>query len=427
MPDPAKAHAVRHNEHVKVALVAESFLPHSNGVTNSLLRIIDHLASRGDEAMVIAPESRGSEGPVRYGIASITRLPAMGWPGYRDVRVALSGVGKISRVLEEYEPDVVHLASPFTLGWTAVRAANELDLPCVAVYQTEIPSYADRYNLGWGEGILWNRVLNIHERADLTLAPSTYAMRQLEQLGVPRLRLWPRGVDAERFHPSKRSAELRKAWSPRGEVMVGYVGRLAAEKRVEDLAHLASIPGISVVIVGEGPSHEKLRTMLPDAHFTGFLTGDDLAHAVASFDVFVHCGELETFCQTIQEALASGVPVVAPRRGGPIDLVDHGETGYLYPPGDIEGLVAAVTSLADAASLRERFAANARLSVEGRTWDKVCERLMAYYAEATHIRGELPALPEPVDKAVKGLAWRPSETNGRSRGIHRLGSRKDKH
>lgn len=400
---------VSHNDGVKVALVAESFLPHSNGVTNSLLRVIDHLTMRGDEAMVIAPESKGSVGPVRYGIASITRLPAMGWPGYRDVRVALSGVGKISRVLEEYEPDIVHLASPFTLGWTAVRAANELDLPSVAIYQTEIPSYADRYHLAWGEGILWNRVLNIHERADLTLAPSTYAMRQLEQLGVPRLRLWPRGVDAERFHPKRRSEDLRKAWAPHGEVVVGYVGRLAAEKRVEDLAKLASVDGISVVIVGEGPSHQKLQAMLPDAHFTGFLTGDDLADAVASFDIFVHCGELETFCQTIQEALASGVPIVAPRRGGPIDLVDHGDTGFLYTPGELEEMVGYVSTLVDDTELREQFSSQCRRSVEGRTWEKVCDGLMDYYEEATEIRRQRPALIAEDDKLVSRLAWRPAE------------------
>ena len=400
---------MRHNEAMKVALVAESFLPHSNGVTNSLLRVIDHLTARGDEAMVIAPESKGSLGPVRYGIASITRLPAMGWPGYRDVRVALSGVGKISRVLEEYEPDIVHLASPFTLGWTAVRAANELDLPCVAIYQTEIPSYADRYGMAWGEGILWNRVLNIHERADLTLAPSTYAMRQLEQLGVPRLRLWPRGVDAARFHPSKRSDALREQWAPHGEIVVGYVGRLAAEKRVEDLARLASVDGVTVVIVGEGPSHQKLKALLPDAHFLGFLTGDDLAEAVASFDLFVHCGEVETFCQTIQEALASGVPIVAPRRGGPIDLVDHGETGFLYTPGALDEMVAYVTALVEDDELRERFATHTRMSVEGRTWEKVCDTLMDYYAEATRIHEERPALAPESDKRLKGLAWRPGE------------------
>jgi phosphatidylinositol alpha 1,6-mannosyltransferase len=370
---------------MKVALVAESFLPHANGVTHSLLRVIDHLAKRGDEAMVIAPESRGSEGPVRYGIAKITRLPAMGWPGYRDVRVALSGVGKISRTLEEYGPDVVHLASPFTLGWTAVRAANELNLASVAVYQTEIPSYADRYHLGWGEGILWNRVLNIHERADLNLVPSSYAQRQLELLGVPRLRLWPRGVDTVRFAPSRRDDAMRSAWSPHGEIVVGYVGRLAAEKRVEDLGALADIPGLSIVIVGEGPERPKLQAALPHAHFPGFLGGDTLASAFASFDIFVAPGELETFGQTIQEALASGVPVIAPRRGGPIDLITE-ENGVLYEPGDTAAMVTAVRDWIESPQRRELAATAARASVEGRTWDFVCEQLMAFYAEARQER-----------------------------------------
>ncbi len=378
---------------MKVALVAESFLPHNNGVTNSLLRVIEHLARRGDEAMVIAPESRGARGPVRYGIASITRLPAMGWPGYRDVRVALSGTGRLSRILENFNPDVVHLASPFVLGWTAVKACHELGLPTVAVYQTEVPSYADRYRMGWGEGILWNRVRNIHQRADLNLVPSTYAMLQLEQLGVDHLRLWPRGVDAARFNPSKRSATLRDEWAPHGEVVVGYVGRLAAEKRVEDLGRLAAIPGIKVVIVGEGPSRAKLETLLPDAVFTGFLSGEALAEAAASFDLFVHCGELETFCQTIQEALASGVPVVAPRRGGPIDLVDHGETGYLYTPGQLDEMVGYVRELVEHDEQRARFGNHARVSVEGRTWEKVCDGLMDLYAEAVRMHSTLPHRP----------------------------------
>ncbi len=375
---------------MKVALVAESFLPHSNGVTNSLLRIIDFLANRGDEAMVIAPESRGSEGPVRYGIASITRLPAMGWPGYGDVRVALSGVGKISRTLEEYGPDVVHLASPMTLGWTAVRAANELDLPCVAVYQTEVPSYAPRYNMAWGEGILWDRVRSIHQRADLTLAPSTHALRQLEQLDVPRLRLWQRGVDAERFSPSRADATLKQQWAPHGEVVVGYVGRLAHEKRVEDLAALAGLPRLRVVVVGDGPSRDTLEQALPDAIFTGFLQGDDLARAYASFDIFVHCGDLETFGQTIQEAMASGVPVVAPRRGGPVDLVEEGVTGLLYEPGDPQAMARAVGALSVDEATRQRMAVAARTAVEGRTWDKVCADLIEYYHEAIGERQNRP-------------------------------------
>ncbi len=375
---------------MKVALVAESFLPHSNGVTNSLLRVIEHLAERGDEAMVIAPESSRSEGPARYGIASITRVPAMGWPGYRDVRLNLSGVGKIADILENYGPDVVHLASPFTLGWTAIRAADKLGLPTVAVYQTEIPSYAGKYRGAWSQPLLWNRVRNIHDRATLTLAPSTYAVAQLEDLGIAHIRLWPRGVDAIRFGPDKRSADVRTRFSPHGEVVVGYVGRLAPEKRVEDLARLAAVDGISVVVVGEGPSRGKLAAKLPGATFTGFLDGEELAEAVASLDVFVHCGELETFCQTIQEALASGVPCVAPRRGGPIDLIQHGNTGFLYPPGDLDAMVAAVKELVDDAPMRAEFARRARTSVIGRTWDNVCTALIAHYEDAIRLNDTLP-------------------------------------
>ena len=381
---------------MRVALLAESFLPHANGVTNSLLRVIEHLSERGDQAVVIAPEAKGSAGPVRYGVAEIKRLPAMGWPGYDDVRVSLSGSARVARLLDHFSPDVVHLASPFMLGWAGVRAASEMLLPTVAVYQTEVPSYAGRYRVGWGEPILWDRVLNIHQRADLTLAPSTFAMRQLDALGVPRLRLWPRGVDTQRFDPAKRDDELRRTWAPHGEVIVGYAGRLAAEKRVEDLARLAQIDGIRLVIIGDGPARSSLEGLLPEAVFTGFLGGQQLPRALASLDVFVHCGELETFCQGIQEAHAAGVPVVAPRRGGPIDLVDHGRTGYLYAPGDLEQMVEHVRTLVEDEALRERQSTASRAAVAERTWPHVCAQLMDHYAEAISADQAVPARPWDV-------------------------------
>jgi len=367
---------------MKVALVAESFLPHTNGVTNSILRVIEHLTERGDEALVIAPEARNGGGPRHYGAATITRVPSVGCPGYRDVRLSIAGEGLVSRLLDDFEPDVVHLASPFILGWTALKAASSLGLPTVAVYQTEVPSYAEQYRIGWAEPFLWNRVRTIHDRATVTLAPSTYAMSQLEALGATRLRLWPRGVDAQRFAPSKRSDALRRQWAPSGEVVVGYVGRLAPEKRVGDLVGLAGLPGVSVVIVGDGPSAPRLRGDMPKAHFTGFLGGDDLAHAMASFDIFVHCGEFETFCQAIQEAHASGVPAVAPRRGGPIDLIAEGRNGHLFEPGNVEEMVGHVRRLADDPALRALYSADARATVEGRTWRSVCEALMDHYLDA---------------------------------------------
>jgi len=367
---------------MKVALVAESFLPHTNGVTNSILRVIEHLTERGDEALVIAPAAKGGAGPRHYGAATIARVPSLGCPGYRDVRVSTASEGLVSGILKDFGADVVHLASPFFLGWTAVKAAGALGLPTVAVYQTEVPAYAQEYRVGWGEPLLWTRVRNIHNRATLTLAPSSHAVSRLRALGVERVRLWARGVDARRFNPSKRSEALRRSWAPAGEVVVGYVGRLAPEKRVADLASLGGIPGLSVVIIGDGPSAARLRLELPGAHFTGFLDGEDLARAMASLDVFVHCGELETFCQSIQEAQASGVPTVAPRRGGPIDLITDGRNGHLYEPGDLDEMVGCVQRLAGDAGLRARYAAHARSTVEQRTWRSVCDELMDHYRDA---------------------------------------------
>lgn len=374
---------------VRVALLAESFLPHANGVTHSVLRVIEHLTARGDQAIVIAPAARGAAEVVRYGVAQVTRLPSVGWPGYDDVRVSLASTSRIARVLEDFAPDVVHLASPFMLGWAGVRAASEVGAPTVAVYQTEVPSYAGRYGAGWGEPMLWRRLVGIHERADLTLAPSTFAMRQLASVGVPRLRLWPRGVDTRRFDPAKRDSGLRAAWAAGGEVVVGYAGRLAPEKRVDELARLQHVPGIRLVIIGDGPERARLEALMPHAIFTGYLGGDDLPRALASLDVFVHCGELETFCQGIQEAQASGLSVVAPRRGGPIDLIDDGVTGYLYEPGRGDEMAAAVQGLAVDAQARAAMGARALAGVAGRTWTAVCDRLIDYYDEAiaAHRRG----------------------------------------
>ncbi|WP_291796450.1 glycosyltransferase family 1 protein [Brevibacterium sp.] len=371
---------------MRVAVIAESFLPQMNGVTHSLLRVLDHLAERGDDAVVIAPGTRRS-GPHEVAGFPILRVPGFAMPSYRSVRVAPGGVPRIRRMLAAFAPDVVHLASPFVLGWRGALAAQDLGLPSVAVYQTEVPAYAARYGMPGVETALWNHVRALHQRSSLTLAPSSYALAQLEGLGVDDVRLWARGVDASRFDPGHRSAAFRArvGVSQDGsgpEVVVGYVGRLAAEKQLEDLRVLDALPHVRLVIVGEGPRRAKLERLLPHAHFTGFLGGAALAQAVASFDLMVSPGEFETFCQTIQEAMASGVPVIAPARGGPLDLVDSSRTGWLYAPGDLAGLRAHVRDLAGDAAKRRAFGIAARKAVQGRSWKSVCSQLRGHYATA---------------------------------------------
>jgi phosphatidylinositol alpha 1,6-mannosyltransferase len=198
--------------------------------------------------------------------------------------------------------------------------------------------------------------------------------------------LWARGVDTARFRPEHRDEALRRELAPNGELIVGYVGRLAPEKQVELLAGACGLDGVRVVVVGDGPSETTLNSALPGAVFLGRRTGDELARIFASLDVFVHTGPFETFCQTVQEAMASGVPVVAPAAGGPLDLVAHGRTGLLVPPRDAEAVRDAVSSLAADPALRTAYGAAARATVEGRTWATVGDQLIGHYADVLSAR-----------------------------------------
>ena len=366
---------------MRIVIVAETFLPAVNGVTHSVQKMLEHFASRGDEVLVIAPSGAGGTEPVGGEKVRIHRLPAVPLAGYGSVRVALGGVARVRTILAGFAPDVIHLASPFELGWRAVRAAEQLGIPVVAVYQTDVPGYAARYGVPFLANWAWQRVENIHAGAVRTLAPSTSAVDQLRGHGIPRVHLWRRGVDTRRFHPRHRDDRFRAAVAPGGERLIGYVGRLAAEKQVEDLRVLADIDNARLVIIGDGPLRGALEESLPTAVFTGFLGGADLATAVASLDLFVHPGELETFCQTIQEAMASGVPVVATGRGGPVDLVDVSRTGWLYPPGDLAQLRRHVVDLIGDDAKRQAFADAAFASVQGRTWPVLCELLVQHYEE----------------------------------------------
>jgi phosphatidylinositol alpha 1,6-mannosyltransferase len=363
---------------MKVAVVSESFLPQINGVTGSVLQVLKHLNKTGYEAKVIAPTDspRSCEG------FEVVALPSVGFPGYPQVRVPMVVAHRLVREFERFAPDVIHLASPFVLGGPVMRAAASLHIPVVAVYQTDVAGFALRYGLTAVSNAAWRRIRSIHERAHITLAPSPTAVHDLEDHGIPRVELWPRGVDTTAFSPAHRSADLRARRAPSGEVLVGFVGRLAAEKQVEDLAVLTDLPGIRLVIIGDGPERERLARRLPGAHFTGVLTGADLSREIASLDIVVHPGPYETFCQVAQEAMASGLPVVAVGAGGLLDLVDSSRTGWLYPPGDLRALRSHVVDLAGDTWKRRAMGAAAHDKVRARTWPVVCDRLLRHYDEA---------------------------------------------
>lgn len=253
-----------------------------------------------------------------------------------------------------------------------------------------MPGYLGQYGGHPAASLSWRWVRHLHSLADLTLAPSSATIEQLRARGVPRVAHWGRGVDATLFDPALRSSEeviaLRECLAPQGQTIVGYVGRLAPEKEVHRLAVLAGDPSISLVIVGDGPSRARLERLLPRAHFLGYRTGAELAGAYAALDVFVHTGTRETFGQTLQEAMACGVPVVAPAVGGPLDVLQAGRTGCFYDPADPDGLRQVVRQLAGDAAYRHALGASARRVAQRRDWQGAVAELVGYYEEVRRPR-----------------------------------------
>ena len=369
---------------MRVAVVTESFFPLVNGVTNSVARVLESLRADGHDAIVICADHPDGV-PSRFAGYPVVTLKSFPMPFYSTINVAIPPVTRLQEILSGFQPDVVHVAAPFLLGYQGIVAAAKLSIPSVVIYQTDIPNYLASYGFPRLVNLAWVHVRRMHNFATVTLAPSTFTRNQLLDHGITRVDLWGRGVDTRRFHPTKRDQSLHDEWAPFGERVVGYLGRLGSEKRVGDLAALRDLPGIKLVIVGDGPERDSLEAQLPDAVFTGQQIGDELPRYLASFDVFVHTGELETFGQTIQEAHASGLPVIAPGIGGPLDLVDSSRDGWLYEPGNLPQLRNYVADLAGDNAKRAAFGATARARVENRTWSAVCDDLFEHYREAIRI------------------------------------------
>ena len=362
---------------MRIAVVTEAFLPQVNGVTNSVLRLLEFCDAQGHDVLIIAPESEGA--PSEYLGYKIKHVPSISMRKLIPMAVPKK---YLEPLLEGYAPDVIHLASPIFLGHYVARIARKMGIPTVSVYQTDIAGFARHYGLTIAHNTLKKWVSRIHQASDITLAPSKWACRDLEQSGVKNVRLWKRGVDLVNFTPSRRDESLRSNIAGgKKKLIIGYVGRIANEKRIDDLKILNEQGDIQLVIVGDGPAAPRIKRELPGARFVGYQSGTELARYVASFDIFVHTGKHETFCQGIQEALASGVPVIGPDTGGPVDLIEHGITGLLIDTADPHELLEAVATLRNHSSL-DLMQLAARRSVEHRTWDYINSQLISHYQDA---------------------------------------------
>lgn len=371
---------------MRVALYTETFLPHVDGMVTRLTQTVTWLRRLGDDVLVIAPSLDGL--PREYAGAKVLGAPSMIVPMYRDLKFGFPALfPQIRTALDDFAPDVVHVANPFLTSVAGVQYARRYGVPLVASFHTQVAEYVLRYHLGFLRRPLWRHVVALHNQADLNLCTSHPMQAELHGRGVNEVSLWAPGVDADRFNPRNRSDEWRARLTGGrpDSVILLYVGRLATEKTLERLRPLISrLPSAHLAFVGGGPEAEALRKLFhgTPATFVGPLSGHELTAAYASADIFMLPSSTETLGLSAIEAMASGLPVIGANRGGIPDIVVDGVTGALFDPDQPENLITATEALVADSARRREMGAAALARARGWSWEASTQGLRAYYRQA---------------------------------------------
>lgn len=382
LPQDKTANTVR-----RVAIFTEAFLPKVDGVSRTALLTIRHLQQTGRQVIVFAPRPA----PSHIAETPIHAVPSLWLPSYPETRVAPPSPFVLPS-LRRFQPDLIHLFSPFSLGAIGMVAGGWLRVPIIANYQTDLPAYTKIYGADAFYSAFKGILRYLHNGCTLNLVPTAIVKHDLAASGFKRLRLWGRGVDTQRFNPMRRTAEWRERLlngRDPNRLIVLYVGRFAREKRLETLRLIAQDRRFALTLIGGGHHEDEVRRTLceneADPHFIGYQLGDDLANAYAAADVFAFCGIAETFGQVVLEAMSSGLPVLVPDRGGVAGLVADGVRGFICHADDAADFHAKAIHLAEDAALRLKMAHASRQYAEAQSWTQVMCQLEAYYSESVRL------------------------------------------
>jgi len=384
---------------LKLVLVTETYAPEINGVAMTLGRLVDGFAQRGHRVTIIRPRQR-HESPrfsVTHRVACRqVRLPGVPIPGYSQLRLGLPSARRLQQLWTVSRPDLVHVATEGPLGASAITIAKRLGLPVTSSFHTNFDQYTRDYRIGWLKPIVSAWLRRVHNRTLRTFVPTHDLLARLQTEGYTNLRLLSRGVDTALFNPARRDQLLRDAWGVGpDDLAVIHVGRMAAEKNYPLLfrafdAMKAVQPRAKLVLVGDGPLLATYQKQRPDAVFTGFYTGVNLARHYASGDIYLHTSITETFGNVVTEALASGLAVGASDYAAAHEFIRSGESGLLAPVGDEAAFIANAVRLASDDALTAHLRNRANAAVRHQSWDSVIDRLLADLQEAVIEHGAHP-------------------------------------
>lgn len=387
---------------MRVLYCTDTYPPQVNGVSIVTALSVSGLTRLGWECAVVAPhypeathaiwnQTGFTQGQSREVTVS---LPSVPLPGYSEVRLAMPNPLPVHRLVRSFRPDLIHCATEFSVGRMGQLAAAKAGLPVVSSYHTDFARYADAYSKSWLRDVVSSYLGRFHRRSRRVYTPSTVSRADVLQLGAADVEVWGRGVDAEVFHPNRRTVEGRAALGLGDRFTFLYVGRLAAEKRPDQIVkafrlaqEMLPADSIRLVMAGTGPYEAELRAAAPPGvTFLGFLDRKNRLPALyADCDAFVFASVTETLGLVVLEAMASGLPVIAAPAGGVRDHLRDGQNGLAYPAGSPDAMARTMVQLVRDNALGRRLSAAARATAEQLTWEREIERLDGSYREVCEV------------------------------------------
>lgn len=372
---------------MRIAIVTEVFLPKIDGVVTRLTRTLDHLAAMGHEVRIFAT----GKAPDTYAGFEVTRIPSLSLWVYPEIKFGLP-TWSFFKQIREFDPDVIHAVNPIWTAALGVFAAQRDAVPLVASFHTNVPEYVDALGIGWTRPLTEAALKYLHNQAAVNLCTSGPMVDKAREVGIRNVKLWPKAVDTETYHPSRATTDMRHrltGGNPDAPLLT-YIGRVSKEKDLERLNNVmrlvrAECGDARLAIVGDGPSLDEIKDTFDPSYtvFTGYLSGEELAAAFAAGDVFLFPSATETLGLVALESFASRVPVIGMRAGGIPFVIEDGVTGLLIDPDaeDAAWAHAAVELLQDSAR-REEMGAAARREAEKYSWVESTQALLAAYEEA---------------------------------------------
>ena len=437
--NPAKA------KKLHIVLVTETWVPDINGVSLSLKQLMTQLAAMGHTISLIKPEAKAYANPQDHEtdlavensrpypmgpangneadelmIANILSVKGMPIPRYPELQLGMPTYGRIKRYLQDIRPDIVHIATEGPLGLAALLAAKRLKLAVTTGYHTQFHDFSKHFGMGLLSRPLMAYFKYFHNGSDATCVPSPKTQNDLAELGFKRLVQVGRGVDIERFNPSKRSEALRKSWGAgQQHTVVIMVSRLSPEKGVDlviksyqALQMQQLHRAMKLIIVGDGPDRARLQALAmggDDIIFAGAQLGEDLAEHYASGDAFVFASQVETFGNVVTEAMASGLPIYAFDDAAAGMLVDE-QCGALSPLGDSLHFIEMVSDLPKMQQLKQ-LGQQSRDKVLQMSWGRPAQQMLTMFLKVIKSKSNRSGLSQPLEKGLENTLKTDLESN----------------